>query len=144
VDNIRDEKYSSCQYLFEKNKNVKDKLKIWAPIFMSMLVHKVFETEGNVEDCEEVTKYSEKYREEQDYISCFIKEMIVKEEGKKIGLQEMSEQFKAWFQENHSGSKMPKGTELKAVINNKFGEPKPKGWMNIRINYPTKNDIEEL
>jgi P4 family phage/plasmid primase-like protien len=145
VDNLDDDRFSACPYLFKKDKNVKDRLKIWAPIFMSMLVHKVFETGGIVEDCEEVLKHSEQYRESQDYISSFIREMIVKEEGKKIGKQELTEAFKAWFQENHGGgTKMPKGTELKAVVTSKFGEPKTNGWPNIKINYPSKNDIEDI
>lgn len=144
VDNLEDDRYSTFPYLFKKDKNVKDRLKIWAPIFMSMLVHKVFETGGLVEDCEEVMKHSEKYRESQDYISAFIREMIVKEEGKKIRKQELVESFKAWFQENHSGTKMPKGTELKSVVVNMFGEPKTDGWLNIRINYPSKNDMEDV
>jgi len=144
VDNLEDDRYVSYPYLFKKDKNMKDKLKIWAPIFMSMLVNKVFETQGLVEDCEEVTKHSDQYRESQDYISSFIREMIIKDYGKKIGKQELTEQFKAWFQENHTGTKMPKGSELKMVVTNKFGEPKTSGWANIRINYVTKNDIHDL
>ena len=144
VDNLEDERYASCPYLFKKDKNVKDRLKIWAPIFISMLVQKVFETGGIVEDCEEVMKHSEQYRESQDYISSFIREMIVREHGKKIGKQELQEQFKAWFQENHGGTRIPKGVELKMIVTNKFGEPKATGWANIRINYPSKNDIEDI
>lgn len=149
VDNLEDERYSSCSYLFKKDKNVKDKLKIWAPIFMSMLVHRVFETEGLVQDCEEVVKHSDKYRESQDYMSSFMKEMIIKEEGKKLGKKELWEQFKLWFQDNHAGNgtKMPKGAELNAVVSLKYGEPKQvgdtkqNGWLNIGINYPVRDDM---
>jgi len=146
VDNLDDERYSSCPYLFKKDKNVKDKLHTWAPIFMSMLVQKVFETEGIVEDCDEIARHSNQYRESQDYISNFIREMIVKETGGKIGKQELTEQFKYWFQENHGGcgTKMPKGADVKAAVSQRFQEPKHNGWMDIKINYQRKDDVQDL
>jgi P4 family phage/plasmid primase-like protien len=144
VDNIQDERYSSCPYLFKKDKNVKDRLKVWAPIFMSMLVHKVFETGGIVEDCEEVLKHSEKYRESQDHIACFMREMVLVEKGGKIKKQELTEQFNLWFKENYGGSKMPKGAEVITAISAKYGDPTRHGWPNIKINYISKDDIEDI
>lgn len=152
VDDLEDERYSSCPYKFKKDKNVKDKLKKWAPIFMSMLVHKVFQTGGNVLDCEEVLRDSTKYRESQDYMSRFMKEMIVSESGKYIKKQELLEHFKAWFQVNQAGTgtKMPKVAEIHAVVSLKYGEPKrieeikKEGWVNVRINYDERDDAKEI
>ena len=145
VDNMSDDRYKGFPFLFKKNKNVKDKLKVWAPIFMSMLVHKVFQTEGQVDDCEEVLKESNEYRENQDHVAKFINEMVVKEEGARIGPQNLWEEFKGWFQENHSGTKMPKNGELKIAMSAKFtpSDSKP-GWKNVKLVVKKKDDAEEL
>jgi len=145
VDNIDDDRYTGIPFLFKKNKNVKDKLKIWAPIFISMLVHKVFQTEGQVDDCEEVLKESTEYRENQDHVAKFINEMIVEEHGARIGPQNLAEEFKAWFQENHTGSKMPKICDLKIAMTSKFTKSGSKpGWKNVKILSIKKDDVDSL
>jgi len=145
VDNIEDDRYIGIPFLFKKNKNVKDKLKIWAPIFISMLVHKVFQTEGQVDDCDEVLKESTEYRENQDHVAKFINEMIVEEQGARIGPQNLAEEFKAWFQENHTGAKMPKICDLKIAMTSKFTKSGSKpGWKNVKILSMKKDDVDSL
>ena len=145
VDNINDSRYTGIPFLFKKNKNVKDKLKIWAPIFISMLVHKVFQTEGQVDDCDEVLKESTEYRENQDHVAKFINEMIVEEHGARIGPQNLAEEFKAWFQENHNGTKMPKVCDLKIAMTSKFTKSGSKpGWKNVKIRSLKKDDVDSL
>jgi P4 family phage/plasmid primase-like protien len=145
VDNLDDERYASCPYLFKKDKNVKDKLKRWAPIFMSMLVQKVFQTEGMVDDCEEIVKHSTQYRESQDHISAFINEMIIKEPGGVVTQLTMKTEFGIWFQENHegSGTKKPKLSEVRAAITQRFWEMKNKKWVGITIR-PQAGDGEDM
>ena len=65
-------------YVFPKDKDLKDKLPKYAPIFMSMLVKRVFETDGHVKDCDVVTAASNRYRQGQDVIAGFMSEMIAK------------------------------------------------------------------
>ena len=142
VDNIDDPINTRFQYVFKKDKNMKEKMAVWAQVFISMLVQKVFETQGIVEDCLEVTNHSNKYRQSQDHISSFINERIIEDCHAKLGKQELIEEFKRWYQENNGNThKMPKGAELKQIITDKWGEPNSKGWNNIRINYPD-DDIE--
>jgi hypothetical protein len=142
VDNIDDPINNRFQYVFKKDKNMKEKMAVWAQVFISMLVQKVFETQGIVEDCLEVTNHSNKYRQSQDHISSFINERIIEDCHAKLGKQELIEEFKRWYQENNGNThKMPKGAELKQIITDKWGEPNSKGWNNIRINYPD-DDIE--
>lgn len=144
VDNMNDDRYKGFPFLFKKNKNVKDKLKIWAPIFMSMLVYKVFQTEGQVDDCEEVLKESNEYRENQDHVAKFINEMVVQEEGARIGPQNLWQQFKLWFQEYHSGNKMPKNADLKVAMTAKFSSDSKTGWKNVKLIIKKMDDLEEL
>ena len=132
-------------YQFQKDKNLKDKLPKYVPIFASMLVKIAFETNGNVEDCDIVMASSNKYRQGQDHISAFVDEMVRKKEGKKIKKSELCEQFKLWFQEQQGSRKMPKGVELCEYMDKKFGKCKISGWQNVEIIYPENEDeINEM
>ena len=134
------------KYVFPKDKSLKDKLPEWAPVFASMLVSRVFETQGKVVDCDVVSASSNKYRQTQDHISAFVDEMIMKKEGGKIKKKELFDQFKIWFQDSQGGNrKMPKGVELNEYMNKRFGQAKTAGWHGLSIIYPDHEDeVEEL
>ena len=65
------------QFVFPKDKNLKEKLPKLAQVFMSMLVKRAFVTNGKVVDCAIVLKASTDYRDAQDNISLFLKESFV-------------------------------------------------------------------
>jgi len=135
------------KYVFPKDKKLKIKIPMWAPVFMSMLVKRVFETKGHVEDCEMVLSSSNKYRRGQDHISAFVIEMVGKKEGKKIGKQELTEQFKLWFQTQQGSRILPKGCgeELSLYMDKKFGKKRKDGWYGVEILYADATDeIQEL
>jgi P4 family phage/plasmid primase-like protien len=143
VDDVDNKIYKNTQHVFPKDKSLKDKFPIWAPVFASMLVDIAFKTEGNVADCDIVMEHSNKYRQNQDHIAAFVREMVVEKEGKSLKKTELTEQFKLWFQENQGARKMPKGVELHDYMTSKYGDYKAsKGWMNVTINYPTEDDDE--
>jgi phage/plasmid-associated DNA primase len=128
-------------YLFPKDKDLKEKLPKWAPVFASMLVKKAFETCGEVIDCAEVVEASKKYRQKQDHITGFISEKIMKSVGKSIGKQSLHAEFKEWFQCTHGNRKMPKLTELDEVMNKRFGNRNSKNkWINVAI---TRDDDQD-
>jgi len=140
-------------YQFPKDKNLKDKLKIWAPVFISMLVKLAFENQGIVEVCDVVKASSDKYREGQDHISAFINEMVGKKEGGFIKKTELCEQFKMWFQEQQGSRKMPKGSELCEYMDIKYGKSKKtilgSCWSDVKIMYysdeqPQKNEVDAM
>ena len=132
---ITDEKYQ-----FRKDPILKEKLVTWAPVFVSMLVNKVFETQGIVNSCDIVMSESNKYRQNQDHISAFVSEMVSEVEGKTISKEELSQEFKKWFEDSQGNRKKPKGMELFEYMDNKFGTCKSKVWKNIQINYPKLED----
>ncbi len=133
------------KFVFPKDKSLKEKLPIWAPVFISMLVKRAFETEGVVIDCPEVLEASNKYRQGQDVISGFIAEKIRKVvDGKGIKKRELSETFKEWFQEGYSGRKPPKLGDVEEVMNKRFGNRKGDKWINCEIIYDVKDELEEL
>jgi P4 family phage/plasmid primase-like protien len=133
-------------YVFMKDKTLKEKLPEWAIIFASMLVKRAFETEGEVLDCEEVLCASTKYRQNQDCITGFINDKIIKMEGGSIGKKILNDTFKEWFQNNFGNRKMPKMSELEEVMNKKFGfrNLKTGKWGGIKIKPDEEENCDEI
>lgn len=131
-------------YQFPKDKNLKEKLPKMARVFASMLVKRVFETQGKVEICDTVRASSNRYRQGQDHIAGFVAEMVGKKDGKKIAKRELTEQFKIWFQDQQGGRRAPKGVELHEFMDKKFGKSRRDGWYNVEIIYPDNELIDEL
>lgn len=123
-------------YVFPKDKSLKEKLPIWAPVFISMLVKRACETEGVVIDCPEVIEASLKYRQSQDAISGFIHDKLVKCDNK-YGVNQMSlnNAFKEWFQMNFGNKRPPKMSELLDVVIKNFGNKMSKTtrWHTFKI-----------
>ncbi len=134
------------QYVFQKDKGLKMKLTKWAPVFISMLIKRACETEGEVIDCVEVISASNKYRQSQDAISGFIIDKIVKTDNNSYGVNQTSlnNSFKEWFQTNYGGRKAPKLSELIEMMVKRFGNKNPKTnkWHNIKIKEDENDDCE--
>ena len=134
------------KYVFLKNKSLKENLPKWAPIFMSMLIKRVCETNGEVNDCLEVISASNKYRQSQDAITGFITEKIIKVDNNSYGVSKTSlnNVFKEWFQMNFGNRKAPKLSELLDGITKKFGSKnlKTNKWYNIQIKEDSDEDAD--
>jgi putative DNA primase/helicase len=135
-----------AQYIYPKDKGLKDKLPILAPVFISMLVARAFETEGNVVDSETVINASQKYRKGQDHIAAFISEKVIKTGNKadKVGKNGLYNEFKIWFQQEQGSRKIPKGQELYDYMDKKFGQCTPKGWLGVLFSKPDENENDEI
>ena len=138
------------QFVFQKDKGLKTKLIKWAPVFISMLIKRACETEGEVIDCPEVISASNKYRQSQDAISGFIIDKIMKIDNNAYGVNQTSlnNSFKEWFQTNYGGRKTPKLSELIEMMVKRFGNKNAKTnkWHNIKIKEEDNDegDIENL
>jgi P4 family phage/plasmid primase-like protien len=136
-------------HVFPKDKDLKEKLPKWAPIFASMLIERAFITNGEVVDCLEVVEASKKYRQNQDLINAFINEKIVKSPGNYIGKQGLHAEFKIWFQCTYGNRKMPKLTVLDEAMTKKFGirskssNPNSNSieWVNVKIDTEIDNNV---
>ena len=137
-----------AKYIFPKDKSLKDKLPSLAPVFASILVKRVFETNGLVENCETVLNASNKYRKGQDHIAAFVIDRIMKTgiHKDKIGKRGLQEDFKNWFETTQGSRKVPKGEELFEYMNKKFGQCKQTGWHGIKFIEPEEEDelIDEM
>jgi putative DNA primase/helicase len=130
-------------YIYVKDKSLKDKLPIFAPVFASMLVKRAFETNGIVKDCETVLNASNKYRKGQDHIAAFVSDKVIKTGNNKdkIKKTELTYEFKKWFEESQGSRKIPKGEELYEYMNKKFGHAKSNGfWQCVKIIYPEEEE----
>jgi hypothetical protein len=129
------------KYVFNKDKQLKDKLPIWAPVFASMLVKRAFETKGFVADCDRVKHSSQLYRKGQDFISAFIQEYVVQTGNQEdfVRKTQLYADFNLWFVENHGKRGAPKGTELAEKVALLFGPETPKkGWYGLKVTYGEK------
>jgi len=133
-------------YVYLKDKSLKDKLPLFAPYFASILVKRAFETEGIIEDCESVLNASNKYRKGQDHIAAFISEKIMKtgDNKDKIKKTELTTEFKIWYELSQGSRKGPKGDEMYAYMNKKFGEVKSTGWHGVKIRYPDNEEDDDV
>ena len=133
-------------YIYTKDKSLKDKLPLFAPIFASMLVKRAFETDGIVGDSKTVMESSSKYRKCQDNISKFVSEFVEKTgvSTDKIKKNELTQQFKFWFEQEQGARKKPKGQELYNFMDKKFGLHKSTGWHGVKMIYPTTDEIQEM
>ena len=127
--------YHDNNYVFPKDKTLKEKLKNWAPAFIGILVDIASKTMGEVIDCSQVVESSNKYRESQDCLSKFINTNIIKKSGFSIKKTELNAAFKTWFGDNYGNERMPKLSDLDELISRKFGpiNTKTNKWSNISI-----------
>jgi len=133
------------QYIYPKDKSLKDKLPTFAPIFASILVQKAFETEGIVKDCPTVINASNKYRKNQDHFQAFFQDRIQETTNvlDKIGKRGLYEEFKLWFQREQGFKKVPKGEELYEAFNKKLGKQcSVKGWQYVKFIQIEENDTD--
>jgi phage/plasmid-associated DNA primase len=129
-------------YVFFKDKNLKDKLPVFAPIFASMRVKRAFETEGIVENCETVMNASGKYRKGQNHIEAFVSEMIVRTNEPKTFIQKsgLNGAWKKWYEETQGTRKSPKVEELHEYMNKKFWKCTQKGWEGLKFYEPEEEN----
>jgi hypothetical protein len=124
-------------YVFPKDKSLKEKLPGWSAVFMSLLVKRVCETDGEVLDCPQVIEASQKYRQGQDAFSGFIADCIVAVPNNTygIGQQILNNAFKEWHQMHFGNKKVPKLADLLHILSKKFGpmNEKTKKWYNFKI-----------
>jgi phage/plasmid-associated DNA primase len=131
------------EHQFELDKKLGAKFTKWAPIFISMLVEKAYETDGLVNICDAVKASSSNYRNTQDFYSDFVSDKIKKNPGGKIKETSLYEVFKSWYQLHH-GKNVPRGRDLFEFITKKFGKKVRGVWNDVSIIYDDlDHDIDE-
>jgi putative DNA primase/helicase len=140
-------------YVYAKDKSLKDKLPVLAPVFASMLVKRAFETDGIVADSDFVMNASKGYRNGQDHIAKFISEFVEKTGNQKdrIKKTELKKEFDIWFKNDQGASKkVPKAQELYDYMDKTYKNTYKKigqngGWFGLKLNvYNAGDDMDEV
>ena len=130
-------------YQFKIDKKIDEKFSKWAPVFMSLLVEKAFETCGNVKDCKIVMARSDIYRDGQDYLSEFAKDKIIKKKDSKIKKTELLEEFKTWYTIQHGRASLPNGREVTDYMDKHYGKASNGKWFNVSIIYDRDDEDDD-
>jgi P4 family phage/plasmid primase-like protien len=134
---VQGDKDEPHQYPIDKK--IEMKFETWKIPFMSKLVELAKGNKGIVKDCDIVLCKSNAYRDDQDYLSEFIKEKVEVREGGKIKKTELNETFKQWYTLQYD-PKVPKAKDLYDLMDKKYGKfTLNKCWKNVAIVY----DVEE-
>ena len=122
-------------YQFKIDVDLKNRLSAWKEVFMSMLVEIVYKTNGIVTDCPMVLASSNKYKEKSDPMSDFVKDRIVRDTTGKVKKEEITNEFKLWYDMNGGKSRIPAPKELHEYIDKRFGKynSSKRAWVGIRI-----------
>jgi phage/plasmid-associated DNA primase len=128
--------------VFPKDPELESKLPDFSPVFLNMLVERVFETEGKVKDCDTVLEASNGYRKEQDMMSQFFLENVEKFPGGSIQKSVLNQTFKQWVDDIYGDKKRPKNQKLYDYMDkfySKFNTSKKK-WLDVRIVPPDQEE----
>jgi putative DNA primase/helicase len=121
-------------YQFLKVDNLDDKFALWKSVFMGLLVERAFQNGGICKVCPAVTAASNQYRANQDFLSEFMGDKLMKEEMSKIKKTELIQTFNDWYRDNY-GSKVSKSKELYALMDKTYGRCKDNYWYGVKISY---------
>jgi phage/plasmid-associated DNA primase len=83
---------------FLKDKNLKNKLPVWAGYLLYKLSLIAFKNDGIVDDNEMIIQANKRYRKSQNKPQQFIDEMIIPNESGKISKKYLGDSFKNWME----------------------------------------------
>ena len=126
----------TTQYIFEKDKTLKERLPKLAPVFLAMLTEITFQNEGNVTDCSVVKIASNKYRDSEDLLTKYVKEHLVK-----TGIQtdcikktELLFEMRSWYVTESGGNKKHLPTkDMLDVVEKHFGPCINNKWTGAKM-----------
>ena len=132
----------TTQYIFEKDKTLKERLPKLAPVFLAMLAEITFVNEGNVTDCNVVKIASNKYRDSEDLLSKYVKEHIVKTgiQTDCIKKSELLLEMRLWYVNESGGGgggggnkKQLSTKDILEVMDKHFGTCKNNMWFGVKL-----------
>jgi P4 family phage/plasmid primase-like protien len=134
------------KYQFPVDKTLDRKFESWKVPLMSLLVERVYKTQGDVKDCKMVLMHSERYRKDQDGLSSFVNEFIHLKPDGKIIVGDLSAVFTDHWKMMY-GTKVPAGKILVDYIkklyagNSSVSFASTTVWRGIEL---MKDDVETM
>jgi P4 family phage/plasmid primase-like protien len=127
---VKDDPDKPYQFLLDRN--IKDRFEEWRQVFAAILVERGFKTDGVVKDCPIVLTASNEYREREDYLAAFTREIVVKESGAQIRKSHLAEEFKLWYNTNF-GVRNASPKDLYEYMDKNYGKNRSGIWKNVRL-----------
>jgi putative DNA primase/helicase len=133
---------------FKIDPELKTKLKIWRPYFMSILIHwyQKYLKEG-LQEPESVKKATTKYKADNDKFNEFFDQCIEESEKSFECNKTIYSNFTNWWLNNYSNTKIPEIKELIRALKIKYGNEKEEtinGIRNYGFNVLIKNNINNI
>ena len=126
---------------FKVDPDLIKKFPSWSETMLSMLVEKAYILQGRIPDCNIVVEASDNYREQQDTISEYIRDRIMRCDGYNIRKSDLSNDFKEWFYTN-IGMKPPSPKKLHEYMDKKFGKNRGGIWNGVKLKLVEESDFQ--
>lgn len=121
-------------YQFKIDRTIEERIRDWKEVFASMLVCKVFNTNGLVEDCEIVMSASNAYRQGQDAISQFIADNVVVSDDGRITKTDLKTWYKNWVEQTYGEKNGPQLKDVVDEMNKRYRRcEKTKSWVGVSL-----------
>lgn len=126
---------------FMIDNKLKDKIKLWAPSFISYLINiynTYYKNCSYLVEPKEVLLSTNQYKAENDYYTEFILDKITVTDNSNnyILPSALWDQFSAWYKHYYPNSKIPKRHEFLNFMNKRFNAPHDRyGYLNIIFKY---------
>jgi P4 family phage/plasmid primase-like protien len=138
VDDPSDPKYAHLTNVFKIDRNLKQKMSNWKEPFMYLLIHKYYknylENNKNLIAPECVKAFTDKFKDENDFLQPFIETNIVNgSKNDTIKLKELYNRVILWFREHYQGEKEPSQQTIKKYFETKYGQYDSKGWCGKKL-----------
>ncbi len=119
---------------FPIDHKLKDKLKVWRPYFMSILIeyNKKLQIEGLCEP-EEVKLATEKYKMDNDKFNEFFDLNVEESEDEFMSCKDIFNVLQNWWVENYPSNKIPDEREVKRALRVRYGQEKTKKIENKKV-----------
>ena len=132
----------TSKYEFPVDKTLDRKFESWKVVFMSLLVERVYATQGNVKDCEMVLRHSELYRKDQDGLSSFVYDYVRLSPVGTLNTKDLTAAFGEYWKQMH-GNRPPPGKVIldyikKLYAGNSSVSFTPPVWRGIQLNNETE------
>lgn len=130
---------------FKKDTEIPQKLKSWAPCFVSLLIemYSKYIKEG-LKEPESVIQYTKDYQRRSDVYLDYIEENVIEtnDDSDKIKLNEFFAHFKEWHIEAYN--EKPRREDFKVYMETKYGTcNKRYGWKKLKLRVETEFSDEE-
>lgn len=123
------------------NRDLIKKFPEWKETMLAMLVERAYQNMGRIPDCNTVLQSSNEYRQQQDHISEYIRDRIIRCQGYNIRKSDLSNDFKQWFNTN-VGAKNPTPKKLHEYMDKEYGKNRGGVWFNIKLKLVEESDFQ--